>query len=74
MAKCNQLTALRFKGLRGQALSHFLSGGHLTSLFTARRMQRTTRASALLAVVFCLSVCHMHACFVTKPNNALRMF
>ena len=34
---------------------------------------RRTCASAVLGVVM-LSVCLSHACFVTKPNNALRRF
>ena len=37
--------------------------------FTARR----SYASAILGLVI-LSVCLSHACFVTKPNNALRIF
>ena len=44
-----------------------LSKRHL--VFTARRIY----ASAVLRVVI-LSVCPSHACFVTKPNNALRIF
>ena len=41
----------------------------VTLVFTARR----SCVSAVLAVVI-LSVCLSHACFVTKPNNALRIF
>jgi len=36
-----------------------------------------THASAVLVVVIlsvCLSVHQSHACFVTKPNNAVRIF
>ena len=42
-------------------------------LFTVRAAV-LVRSLAIVILSICLSVCPSHTCFVTKPNNALRIF
>jgi len=64
---CSTTTHDRHGSLASAVLASHNSG--TSSIFTARR----NYARAVLGVVI-LSVCLSHACFVTKPNNALRIF